>query len=83
MIDARVRKVLAENGKLVADVASLDDDDDLYRYGLSSHATVNLMLALESEFDIEFPDEMLHKSTFATISAIRQAISQLGYPNEG
>ena len=27
---------------------------------MTSHASVNLMLALENEFDIEFPDRMLN-----------------------
>ena len=38
---------------------TLDDSDDLYRAGLSSHATVDLMLTLEDHFDIEFPEAML------------------------
>ena len=32
-------------------------DDDLYLLGLTSHATVNVMLALEDEFEIEFPEQ--------------------------
>jgi hypothetical protein len=37
------------------------------------------MLALESEFDFEFPDRMLTRSLFSSIASIRDAITQLAY----
>ena len=52
-------------------------DADLYELGLTSHASVNLMLALEDEFDIEFPDDALNKTTFATIASIERAVGEL------
>lgn len=73
----KIRAVLTEHGHLPVDVASLGDDDDLYRAGLTSHASVNVMLALEDTFDIEFPDELLRKNTFESISAIRSALAGL------
>ena len=36
------------------------------------------MLALEDSFDIEFPDELLRKSTFASVKAIEGALTELG-----
>jgi len=57
-----VRKVLLEHGKLAVDVSELKDDQDLYRSGMTSHASVSVMLALEEEFDLEFPENMLRKS---------------------
>lgn len=45
---------------------------------MTSHASVNLMLALEDEFDIEFPDEMLTRSAFESISSIESALTTLG-----
>ncbi len=73
----KVREVLTEQGKLPGNVAELGIDDDLYQAGLTSHASVNVMLAIEDEFDIEFPDEMLKKSTFASIAAIDAAVQQI------
>ena len=35
------------------------------------------MLALEEEFDIEFPDEVLKKSTFESVHNIAQVIEGL------
>jgi acyl carrier protein len=77
-MEDRIRSVLREHGKLPVDLASLSDEDDLYRAGMTSHASVNVMLALEDAFDVEFPDRMLRKSTFASVSAIREALNSLG-----
>lgn len=73
----KIRDVLVEHGRLAKDVATLSDDDDLYQAGMTSHASVNLMLALEGAFDIEFPDAMLRRSVFESITAIRTAVEEL------
>ena len=44
---------------------------------MTSHASVNVMLALEDAFDIEFPDALLTKHTFCTVATIRDAVSTL------
>jgi acyl carrier protein len=44
---------------------------------MTSHASVNVMLALEDHFDIEFPDRMLKRSVFESISAIESALNEL------
>lgn len=75
-----IRSVLAQYGNLSSDVATLADGDDLYQAGLASHATVNVMLALEDELDVEFPDELLTRSTFASISSLAAAVSSLQQP---
>jgi acyl carrier protein len=77
VIDEQIRDILAEFGRLRVDVATLDDDADLYGAGLSSHAAVNVMIALEDVFDIEFPDSLLRKSTFASVDAIRAAVDEV------
>ncbi|WP_238145287.1 acyl carrier protein [Antricoccus suffuscus] len=77
-MDADVRSVLSAHGRLPIDVDTLSADADLYRAGLTSHASVNVMLALEDTFDVEFPDSMLRKSTFESITAITAALTQLG-----
>jgi acyl carrier protein len=73
-IENRIREILKEHGRLPIEVDSLRDDDDLYEYVLTSHASVNVMLALEDEFDVEFPDVMLRKGTFQSIAAMRAAL---------
>ncbi len=74
---ARVRDVLDKFGKLPVSAADLDSSADLYDNGLTSHASVNVMIALEDELDVEFPDTMLQKSTFGSVDAIAAALAQL------
>ncbi len=78
MTELVIRKVLGEHAKLSVDSTALDPAADLYELGLTSHASVNVMLALEDAFDVEFPDELLRKSTFASVGAIRSALTELG-----
>jgi acyl carrier protein len=68
---------VAEHARLSVDVAQLDSEASLYQAGLTSHASVNLMLALEDHFGIEFPERMLRRRTFENISAIQSAIHEL------
>jgi acyl carrier protein len=77
MYQDQIRAIVAEHGRLLVDVASLADDADLYQAGLTSLATVNLMLALEEHFDVEFTDRMLGRRTFGTIAALNGAIASL------
>jgi len=76
-MDEKIRSILAEHGRFPIDVATIGDDEDLFQAGMTSHASVNVMLALEEEFDMEFPENMLNKSTFESVTAIRTALAQL------
>ena len=77
-IDAQIRDVLAKHARLSLDVLQLPADADLYQAGMTSQASVNVMLALEGTFDIEFPDEMLKRSVFSSVNAIREAVTSIG-----
>jgi acyl carrier protein len=76
MIDS-IRDTLRHHARLSVDVDALPEDADLYQAGMSSHATVNVMLALEQAFDIEFPDRMLRRSVFESIASMRAALEEL------
>lgn len=73
----RIREVLRDNARLPVDVEQVADDADLFQAGMSSHASVNVMLALEDAFDIEFPDQMLKRSVFGSIAGIAAAVDEL------
>jgi acyl carrier protein len=75
--DERIRAVLDTHARLTGPAAVLGAHDDLYAAGMTSHASVNVMLALEDAFDIEFPDALLSKSTFCTLDSLERAISGL------
>jgi acyl carrier protein len=72
-----IREVLSQQARLPVEPESIGLQNDLFEAGMSSHASVNVMLALEDRFDIEFPDAMLTRSAFATIGAIADAVTRL------
>ncbi len=74
----QIRGILAEHARMPVDPRTLSDRDDLYDSGMTSHASVQVMLALEEAFDVEFPDSMLTRSIFGSIASISGAIEQLG-----
>jgi acyl carrier protein len=76
MID-QIRGVLRQHARLAVDVDTLSDEADLYAAGLTSHATVNLMVALEDRFGVEFPEHLLRRRSFESIAAIQGALSEL------
>jgi acyl carrier protein len=76
-MDDRIRQVIATYARLGVDASELGETDDLYTAGMTSHASVNLMLGLENEFDVEFPDRMLRRSVFESVASIRGALLEL------
>jgi acyl carrier protein len=76
MTDA-IRTVLAEHGRLPVPPESLKEEQDLYQAGMTSHASISVMLGLEAAFDVEFPDHMLTREVFSSISSIRSALDEL------
>jgi acyl carrier protein len=76
MLDT-IREIISQHGRLPVDVATLRDDEDLYVAGLTSFAAVQLMLALEGRFEIEFAESMLNRRSFASIDAIAGCVHQL------
>ena len=76
-MEEKIRSILAEYGHLPVAVDKIRDEDDLYQVGLTSHASVNVMLALEDEFEVEFPEAMLRRNTFESVAAIRNALRGL------
>jgi acyl carrier protein len=72
-----IRQVLEEHARLRVDVAQLPEDADLYQAGMTSHASINVMLALENAFDVEFPDRLLSRSVFTSIASIRAALEEI------
>lgn len=72
-----IRDILAKVGSLPVPAADLAQDADLYAAGLSSFASVQVMLGIEEAFDIEFPDNLLNRKSFASIAAIEATVSQI------
>jgi len=77
MVKAKIRKIIKDHARLSLDVDSIADAANLVEAGMTSHASVMLMLALENEFALEFPDSMLSRSVFESIDTIAVAIDTL------
>jgi acyl carrier protein len=72
-----LRRILAESARLDVPADTIADDADLYASGLSSLATVHVMLAIEDEFGIEIPDRMLTRRLFSSIDSLAAAVTEL------
>lgn len=75
-----IRQILERNEELAPLLDQISEDDDLFDKGLSSFGSVQLMLALEERFGIEFPDHLLNRRSFSTIRNIRSTLESLVEP---
>lgn len=75
--EAAVREALSQHGRLSTPADELGVDDNLYQAGLTSHASVNVMMAIEDRYEIEFPEHLLKRSTFETIANLRDALDSV------
>jgi acyl carrier protein len=73
----RIQKIVKDNAGLGAGFEGIDYSTNLYRAGMTSYASVVLMIALENEFGLEFPDGMLSRSVFESVDSIANAIESL------
>jgi acyl carrier protein len=76
-MNSTIRELVKKHAGLPVDVDGLADNADLYAAGLSSFASVQLMLALEENFDIEFPDSLLNRKSFQSLEAIERSLASI------
>ena len=74
-LETQLRSILNAFGGLSVDAHSLSASDDLFAAGLTSFATVGVMLAMEEEFGVAFPDALLVRATFSSIESLAKAVS--------
>jgi acyl carrier protein len=73
----KIKQIVEDHAGLAAKIDSLDSSTDLYSAGMTSHSSVTLMLALENDFGVEFPPDLLNRSVFESIDSIALAIEGL------
>lgn len=76
-VKAKIRALLERIGEFPTGADVLPDGADLHAAGLSSYGTVELMVAIEAEFGVEFPDALLTRATFGSIEALAAAVASL------
>jgi acyl carrier protein len=77
VINDGIRAILKLHGRIPADIDGLSDAANLFDAGLTSLASVDVVLALEAKFAVEFPDHMMQRKTFESVSAMAEAIGFL------
>ncbi|MGQ4516189.1 phosphopantetheine-binding protein [Streptomyces sp. DW26H14] len=76
-LELQVRTILLPLLGTSADDSAVGPETDLWQSGLNSLGAVSLMTRLEDEFEIEFPDALLTRETFSTVSRIVAAVDSL------
>ncbi|MEI3896109.1 MULTISPECIES: phosphopantetheine-binding protein [Bacillus] len=61
----------------LSDDVSNNFETTLKDMGLDSMASIELLLELEDQFDIVFPDELLTEETFSTAKTLWESINKL------
>ena len=72
-----IGRLIDETGNLSTSARDLGLDADLYRAGLTPFMAIRLMLRLEREFGVEFPERMLNCRSLSSIASIRDCIREL------
>lgn len=72
---SEIRHVVLGLDAFASGTVSFGDEDDLFEKGLDSFGSVQLMLALEDRFGLEFPDHLLNRRSFSSIRAIHETVS--------
>lgn len=73
----KIRSCLVEHLRMVNDPQEIPVDADLSTLGLTSMAATNLLIDLEDEFDIQFPDSMLTPEVFHAVNSLEEAVASL------
>jgi len=73
----KIRDIIANTMQLPAGIDAVTDRTDLHDAGMTSFDAVQLMLALEDAFNVEFPERMLNRKLFSSIANIEAALREL------
>jgi acyl carrier protein len=76
-IAGRVRRVVAEHSHLEASAYECPEQLNLHDAGMTSFESVNIMVIIEDEFDIEFPDHMLRREVFESVASMKSAVAEV------
>ena len=73
----KIDDLAREFAPALPDDPKLARDADLHEAGLTSMATVKLMLAIEAAYDVAIPDAELTPENFRSIAAIAALLARL------
>ncbi len=78
-IEHRIKQVIICTLSLEVDAEEIDDEDALFGggLGLNSIATIEIIMGIEEEFDIEVPDEDLRVELFDSVQTMADYVRSL------
>jgi acyl carrier protein len=76
-LDSKLGSLAREFAPALPDDPKLAHDANLHEAGLTSMATVKLMLAIEAAYDVAIPDAELTPENFRSIAAIEALLERL------
>lgn len=74
--EKKIREIIASHLN-VTSIDSFDSNGDLRSIGMDSISFVSIVVAIENEFGIEFPEYIFTISEINSISAFNQALEEL------
>lgn len=69
-----IRNIVIGEARLPIDAQQISDSTDLDDVGLTSLGRMNVILALEDRYQITFPEEMMTRNNFSSISAVSKTV---------
>lgn len=76
-VAVRVLSLVRKHLRFLPEEEGLSPDSELERLGLDSQSAISLLLDLETEFGVLFPDELLTVAIFRTPGTLERAVRQL------
>ncbi len=81
-MEETIAAIVVEHGRFVPDLSQLQYDTDLFEAGLTSHASAVIMTVIENDLGVTFPDHLLTRSTFHSVSSLAAAVEGMLHANQ-
>ncbi len=78
LIADRLRTLIVENIEDIKDADAVTSDARLMDMGMDSVSGLDLMLGMEEEFNVKFPEEMMTNKVFESHATLEAALKSLG-----
>ncbi len=69
-----IRNIVIETAQLPMNAQQISDNMDLDDAGITSLGRMNVILALEDRLQINFPDDMMTRKNFSSITAMSRTV---------
>ena len=74
----RLRSLIVQSIERSTDAHTVTPDARLADLGLDSVSGLSLLLAMEEEFDVTFPEDLLTNDVFESLASLETALKALG-----